>query len=136
MKETSSFSASDAWQQLHDLQEKFIMEWEVRSDMDVVADGLERSITINGERHNVGTIRDYIAVLSLACDKVNEWNPEWAGHGTILADPVNYQTCPEPDDALTRLLNEEAEIEARTREQRRPPLCYCGQRHETKRHHV
>jgi len=132
-QQTSSFAAQDAWKQLHDLQEKFIMEWEVRSDMDVVADGLERSITINGERHNVGTVRDYIAVLTLACNKVDEWNHEWASHGTNIADPINYQTCPERDDALTRLFNEEAEIEQRTREQHQAPLCYCGERHEVKR---
>lgn len=68
----------DAWKQLHDLEEKYTRVWEFRPDLDVVAVGTERCVVLNGVPHNVGTVREYVAVLVEACDFVDKANPTWA----------------------------------------------------------
>lgn len=83
MKQMNGFPAKDAWEQLHDLQEEFIRDWfDFRDDLEVVADALDRCVRLNSVQHNVTTVREYIEILTEACDFVDSANPRWAkGHG-------------------------------------------------------
>ena len=82
---------TDAWEQYHDLQKRFIREWSVRPDLDVVAVAHERHIELHGERHNVCTVREYIAVLQSACDFIEDSNPQWAMYQVPFVPPYEYE---------------------------------------------
>ena len=78
--------SKDAWEKMcvletkiEDLIEKYKRTWEMRSDLDVIADGCGRHVLLNGSQHNVSTIRELIVVLNDACDFVENVNPQWAG---------------------------------------------------------
>jgi hypothetical protein len=92
----------DAWKQMHDLQDRYTREWEVRSDLEVTALGTERSVRLRvGDwsfnkmkaftpepqitDRNVGTMRELAAALNAACDFVEQANPKWAGLQTPSA---------------------------------------------------
>lgn len=86
----------DAWQQLHDLLDKYTKEWEVRPDLKVVARATDRTVdfqlgrmrkgwldieTIHfdyGTTRNIHTMRELAQALLDACDFVEGCNPKWA----------------------------------------------------------
>lgn len=67
----------DAWERQRDLDEEYIVNFELRSDLRISAQAHHRTVKINGVQHNVATIREYIELLEEACDWVEGYNPEW-----------------------------------------------------------
>jgi len=67
----------DAWEELRELERKYCLNFNFRSDLRISAQAHRRTILINNTQHNVATIREYIKLLEEACDWVEDKNPDW-----------------------------------------------------------
>ena len=75
--------ANDAWKLYDDLVESLTKVISPRGDIEVHAQGWDRSVQLVlkdflGKPHNVGTMRLLAECLIEACDYVESVNPEWA----------------------------------------------------------
>lgn len=107
--------SKDAWEQHHDLVERYTKEWEPRPDLRVDAYGLDRSVRVSvgnlrdsqsplsklgrydwhssGQR-NVSTMRELAESILAACDFVEGCNPQWAARGDRWRDRVQKLDTP------------------------------------------
>lgn len=109
----------DAWKQHDQLVRKFTADWEVRSDLRIVALACDRAVRLeiasgvnakfselpnwhdSGPR-NVSTMRELAYALLEACDFVEKANPTWASHDDDIDVESAVRRIAAPDLAYFR----------------------------------